>query len=79
MDLFRGSRSNFEPITMHIQNRLDHEDNATLIRPLENEEFKKTFFQMLSDKALGPDGLNSTFFKRFWNLCGVELFHTDQS
>jgi hypothetical protein len=30
---------------------------------------------MNSDKAPGPDGLNPAFFKRFWSLCGMELFH----
>jgi hypothetical protein len=25
--------------------------------------------------APGPDGLNPAFYKRFWSLCGVELFH----
>jgi len=38
-------------------------------------EFKKALFSMHSDKAPGPDGLNPAFFKRFWHLCGVEIFH----
>lgn len=37
------------------------------------------FFQMHSDKASDPGGLNSAFFKRFQNVCGVELFHTGKS
>lgn len=47
-----------------------------LLRPLEFEEFKSSLFGMHNDKAPGPGGLNPSFFKRFWNLCGMELFQT---
>ena len=30
---------------------------------------------MNSDKSLGPNSLNPSFYKRFWHLCGLELFH----
>ncbi|MCI09488.1 CNGC5-like protein, partial [Trifolium medium] len=31
---------------------------------------------MHSDKALGPDGLNPSFYKKFWDLCGREVYIT---
>lgn len=31
------------------------------------------------DKVSGPNGLSSALFKRFWNFCGVELFHTRET
>ncbi|MCI13816.1 CNGC5-like protein, partial [Trifolium medium] len=33
---------------------------------------------MHSNKAPGPDGLNPAFYKRFWDLCGVEIFNTSK-
>lgn len=48
-------------------------DNETLLDRFDIGEFKNAPFHMHPDKALGPHGLN--FFKRFWNLCGPELFH----
>lgn len=78
-DLFREGGSNFDHVVRYVESRVDGSDNVSLTKPLEVEEFKQVLFQMHSDKALGPDGLNPAFFKRFWNLCGVELFHTRQT
>jgi hypothetical protein len=33
---------------------------------------------MHSDKAPGPDGLNPAFYKRFWDLCGSEIFEASK-
>lgn len=53
----------------------DHGSEATAQHEMCNTV--QTFpFQLHSDKAPIPDDLNLAFFKRFWNLCGMELFHT---
>lgn len=75
-NLFNGSGAAYEAVPDHVEPRISNEDNQMLIRPVEFEEFKMALFHMHSDKASRPDGLNPAFFKQFWNLCGVELFHT---
>lgn len=34
------------------------------------------FSQMNSDKSNGLNGLNPTFSKKFWHLCGAEIFQS---
>lgn len=34
---------------------------------------------MNSEKAPGPDGLNPTFYKCYWDLCGMELFNAGKN
>ncbi|XP_043816076.1 uncharacterized protein LOC122724611 [Manihot esculenta] len=48
-------------------------DNADLCAPFSNEEFRDALFQMHLDKAPGPDGLNPTFYQRFWHLIGNDV------
>ena len=44
------------------------EDQAVeLIRPVLDEEIKAALFEIGDDKAPGPDGYSSCFFKRTWN------------
>lgn len=59
--------------------RLTNEDNANLLKPFRMVEFKKALFQMHSDKAPRPDGLNPAFYKTIWDLCGLEVFHAGVS
>ncbi|MCI14674.1 CNGC5-like protein, partial [Trifolium medium] len=54
---------------------LNEEDNQKLIAPFRDEEFRDAAFQMHSDKAPSPDGLNPAFYKRFWSLCGNEVIY----
>lgn len=49
------------------------EDNDQLTCPFTEEEFRNATFQMHPDKSPGPDGLNPTFYQRFWHLCGKDI------
>lgn len=40
----------------------------------QKEEFYKAFFQMHSDKSLGPEGFNYRFYKHLWNILGNDIF-----
>lgn len=40
------------------------------------DEFRSTLFEMDSDKYTWPTGLKPTFLKKFWHLCGSELFNS---
>ncbi|GFZ09700.1 hypothetical protein Acr_21g0002990 [Actinidia rufa] len=51
------------------------EDQALeLIRPVLDEEIKAALFEIGDDKAPGPDGYSSCFFKRTWNSTGTDVF-----
>lgn len=43
------------------------------------DEFRIALSQMHVEKSQELDGLNTTFCKRFWDLCGVEVFHASQT
>lgn len=45
--------------------RITQQENDMLLAPFTMEEFRKALFQMHSDKAPRPDGLNSAFYKHF--------------
>ncbi|KAL2895200.1 hypothetical protein RDABS01_011109 [Bienertia sinuspersici] len=49
----------------------DHARN--LLQEVTDAEIKKTIFSIPGNKAPGPDGFNSTFFKSAWNEVGLEV------
>lgn len=40
----------------------------------QKEEFHNAFFQMHSDKSLGPEGFNYPFYKHLWNILSNDIF-----
>lgn len=75
-DLFTGDIGNMQHILYMVGPRITQLDNDLLLAPFTMEEFQRALFCMHLDKAPGPDGLNLAFYKRFWHLCGAEIFHT---
>lgn len=52
---------------------VSEEDNLMLTRPFSSEEFRDTIASMHADKALGPDGFNPGFYKKFWGIIGEDV------
>ncbi|PNX71291.1 hypothetical protein L195_g027166, partial [Trifolium pratense] len=71
-NLFAPTQCNAELILQAISTCLTSNDNKILVALFE-EEFCEATFHMHSDKVPGPNGLNPTFYKRFWSLCGKEV------
>ncbi|GJR79369.1 uncharacterized protein Tco_0150154, partial [Tanacetum coccineum] len=46
--------------------------NSNMVRPISDEEIKRAMFDIGNDKALGPDGYTSAFFKKAWDIVGIE-------
>ena len=44
-----------------------------LVKPFEKEEIKATIFSIHPNKSLGPDGMNLTFYQKFWDLVGRDV------
>ena len=47
--------------------------NSTLMEPYTGGEVRRALFQMHPSKALGPDGMSSFFFQKFWSIVGHDV------
>jgi hypothetical protein len=56
-----------------IQPRVSVEMNEKLRTPFTAEDVKKAAFSIGDFKAPRPDGIHAVFYKRFWDLRGVEI------
>ena len=53
--------------------KLDAENALHLIRDITNEEIKYALFDIDDNKAPGPDGYTSKFFKASWDIVGMDV------
>lgn len=72
--LFRALILSCMGVLRYVDSKIDMVDNEALTKSFVLEEFKYALFQMHLDKASGPDRLSPTLYKRFWNVCGFEIF-----
>ncbi|KAL0455482.1 UNVERIFIED_CONTAM: hypothetical protein Slati_0887400 [Sesamum latifolium] len=49
------------------------DEAQALIRPFTKEEVKATLFDIEEDRAPGPDGFSSGFYKAAWPIVGKRL------
>lgn len=52
--------------------KLDMDKAVDLIKPVTDDEIKKAIFSIDDNKASGPDGFTSKFFKAAWNVIGKD-------
>ncbi|KAK4384720.1 hypothetical protein Sango_3032200 [Sesamum angolense] len=58
------------PWARHI---LTDDESQAIIRPVTIDEVKQLYFDIEEDKAPGPDGFSSGFFKAAWPVVGGEV------
>ncbi|KAL2252010.1 UNVERIFIED_CONTAM: hypothetical protein Sindi_2323300 [Sesamum indicum] len=58
------------PLARHI---LSNEESTDLLLPFTPADVKQVFFDIAEDKAPGPDGYSSGFFKAAWPIVGQEV------
>ncbi|GJT28636.1 putative RNA-directed DNA polymerase, eukaryota, reverse transcriptase zinc-binding domain protein [Tanacetum coccineum] len=46
---------------------------SNMVRPVTNEEIKAAMFDIGDEKASGPDGYTSVFFKKGWSIIGPDI------
>ncbi|XP_042056346.1 uncharacterized protein LOC121800923 [Salvia splendens] len=83
-----GTKKEPEPINVDIIRQdplVSEEDSRDLVRAITVEEIKEALFDIGNDKAPGPDGYSSAFFKKQWERVGndvvdavKEFFETSQ-
>nr|GEU68753.1 hypothetical protein [Tanacetum cinerariifolium] len=49
-----------------------------MVREVTNTEIKEAIFSMRDDKAPGPDGFTSAFFKKAWDVVGINVTNVIQ-
>lgn len=74
-NLFTPFAGLLAPLIEVVHARVSPSDNLYLLRDFRIEEFKEALYQMHPNKSLGLDGLNAAFYRRFWNLCGDDIFN----
>ncbi|KAL4581753.1 hypothetical protein LXL04_006281 [Taraxacum kok-saghyz] len=73
---FLGKSRDMEPISSPndlFTNTLSTDEANWMIRPVNDEEIKQALFDIGNDKAPGPDGYTSTFFKKSWHIVGKDV------
>lgn len=73
-DLFSPSQWANHQVLNVTQAVVSDELNHMLTASFEKDEFKEALFHMNHENTSGLDGLNAAFYRRFWNLCGDEIF-----
>ncbi|GKB71204.1 RNA-directed DNA polymerase, eukaryota, reverse transcriptase zinc-binding domain protein [Tanacetum coccineum] len=53
--------------------KISHEDAENMIKEVTEDEIKEAMFDIGENKAPGPDGFTSTFFKKSWSVIGKDI------
>ncbi|GKC99545.1 RNA-directed DNA polymerase, eukaryota, reverse transcriptase zinc-binding domain protein, partial [Tanacetum coccineum] len=53
--------------------KLDSQCADSMVRPVLDDEIKHAMFSIEDDKAAGPDGFSSRFFKAAWSVIGSDV------
>uniref|UniRef100_A0A2N9GPL3 Reverse transcriptase domain-containing protein n=1 Tax=Fagus sylvatica TaxID=28930 RepID=A0A2N9GPL3_FAGSY len=73
-DIFHTSTPmNLEDTLTTVNSRVTSEANQRLLQPFTTDEVRMALFQMHPSKALGPDGMLSFFFQKYWNIVGANV------
>nr|KAJ0211180.1 hypothetical protein LSAT_V11C400156810 [Lactuca sativa] len=73
---FLGVEHDVDPIVEPdnlFSKRLDNQQALDMVKDVTNEEIKAALFDIDDDKAPGPDGFSSKFFKKAWMIVGNDF------
>ncbi|GJT04646.1 aspartic peptidase [Tanacetum coccineum] len=56
-----------------FSNKVPADIASNMVRDVTNEEIKAAMFDIGDDRAPGPDGYTSVFFKKGWNIVGDDI------
>ncbi|GJW34908.1 hypothetical protein Tco_0057828, partial [Tanacetum coccineum] len=56
-----------------FQNKVSDMVNSSMVRTVSDLEIKAAMFDIGDDRAPGPDGFTAAFFKKAWDIVGLEV------
>lgn len=56
-----------------VDTKVISEHNSMLLAPFSAIKVKEAVFGMHPDKSPGPDGMNPTFYQKFWHIVGEDV------
>jgi hypothetical protein len=68
-----SATSPINEVVVHSGPCLDVNQSDFLLSPVSNEAIKETLFSIGNDKAPGPDGYSSIFFKKSWDIVEADF------
>lgn len=72
-DIFSACQENYDPIIEVVKHIISAQGNEFLLTQFSEEDFRDVLFHIDVDKALGPDGMNLGFYRRFWDICKKDI------
>lgn len=75
-NLFQSNNAEWEDVVSCMPSRVTEQDNAALLRPIEDVEVKAALHP---DKSLGPDGMTPAFYQKYWNIVGNNVIQLVRS
>lgn len=73
------AKSSIEELKDILKFEWSEEQKKILSKSVSADEIKKTMFSIISDKAPGPDGYTSHFFKKSWDVVGRDVINAVMS
>ncbi|GJY65266.1 sodium/hydrogen exchanger 6 [Tanacetum coccineum] len=72
---FHGAEGVSNPLDAHdlFIRVLDNSKADCMVRDVTDDEIKSVMFSMGDDRAPGPDGFTTTFFKKAWDMVGGDI------
>nr|GEY90012.1 RNA-directed DNA polymerase, eukaryota, reverse transcriptase zinc-binding domain protein [Tanacetum cinerariifolium] len=68
-----------QPTQLDLLDKIDfdktisHTDAEWMLRPVSNKEIKQAMFDIDDNRAPGPDGFSSKFYKKAWDIIGNDV------